>query len=122
MDLLYKHISNIPIKEQLVGIFIVDDNVHYVATQFKDSSKDADYRLYLVANYKISSFMGKAKMLSEFDMIIHKNLPHIIEQSAHNEDDLRIVKYKTFRKETTRIARNVEIVERNVNNRHKKLF
>lgn len=122
MNLLYKHISNIPIKEQLAGIFIVDDNVHYIATKLKDNSKDTDYRLYLVANYKITTFMGKAKMLSEFDMIIHKNLPRIIEQSAHFEDELRIVKYKTFRKETSRAAKDVEIVERDVKNRHKKLF
>ena len=121
MNLLYKHITNIPIKEQLKAIFIVDDNVHYVATQLKDNP-DSEYRLYLVANYKLSSFMGKAKMVSEFDMIIHKNLPHIIEQSAHWEDELRIVKYKTFRKETSHISKNVEIVERDVKNRNKKLF
>ena len=121
MNLLYKHIANIPIKEELKAIFIVDDNVHYIATQLKDKPDD-EYRLYLVANYKISTFMGKAKMISEFDMIIHKNLPHILEQSAHWEDKLRVVKYKTFRKETTHSSKNVEIVERDVKNRHKKLF
>lgn len=120
MNLLYKHISNIPNYEILKCIFIVDDNVYYVATVDKDN--DTEYRLYSVANYKITKFMGKAKMISEFDMIIHKNLPHIIEQSAHFEEDLRIVKYKTYRKESKTSIKPKEIITRDVHNRFKKLF
>lgn len=66
--------------------------------------------------------MGNAKMISEFDMIIHKNLPHIIEQSAYTEDSIRIVKYKTFRKETAITPKEMQIIERDAHNRHKKLF
>ena len=93
MNLLYKHISNIPNYEILKCIFIVDDNVYYVATVDKDN-----------------------------DMIIHKNLPHIIEQSAHFEEDLRIVKYKTYRKESKTSIKPKEIITRDVHNRFKKLF
>ena len=121
MNLLYKHISNIPNYEELKCIFLVDDNVYYVATKDKDN-KDTEYRLYSVSNYKINKFMGKAKMISEFDMIICKNLPHIIEQSAHMEDSIRIVKYKTYRKESTNTSTPKEIIVRDVHNRFKKLF
>lgn len=124
MNLLFKHITNIPIKEKLVGIFIVDDNVYYVATTYKENNNidNTEYRLYSVSNYSITKYMGNAKMISEFDMIIHKNLPHIIEQSAYTEDSIRIVKYKTFRKETTRTPKEMQIIERDAHNRHKKLF
>lgn len=121
MNLLYKHITNIPNYEELKCIFLVDDNVYYAATMDKDN-KDTEYKLYSVSNYKITKFMGKAKMVSEFDMIICKNLPHIIEQSAHMENNIRIVKYKTYRKESKNIPKPTEIVVRDVHNRQKKLF
>jgi hypothetical protein len=120
MNLLYKHISNIPNYEILRCLFIVDDNVYYVATIDKD--KDDEYRLYSVSNYKITKFMGKASMISEFDMIICKNLPPIIEQCAYFEEELRIVKYKTYRKESKNNQKPKEIITRDVHNRFKKLF
>ena len=121
MNLLYKHVTNVPNYEELKCLFLVDDNLYYAATKDKDNP-DSEYRLYSVSNYKIGKFMGKAKMVSEFDMIICKNLPHIVEQSAHMENNIRIVKYKTFRKETKGNTKPIEIVERDVHNRQKKLF
>lgn len=120
LNLLYKHISNIPLSEILKCIFIVDDVVSFAATQ----SNDTEYKLYSVSNYKIVLYLSRNDRVSKFDSYIHSKVPDVVEQSAHFEKDgLRVVKYKTYNKNTPpRKHEDKIVINRIGNNRFKKLF
>ena len=91
MDLLYKHILGVPQNEKLVAVYVVDDVTLYASTYVSDTQ----YNLYSVSNHNIVDFLTSVDMLSKLDTIVGQRHYHVVEQSAHKENDMRIVTYKT---------------------------
>lgn len=91
MDLLYKHILGVPQSEKLVAVYVIDDVTLYASTYVSDTQ----YNLYSVSNHNIVDFLTSVDMLSKLDTIVGQRHYHVVEQSAHKENDMRIVTYKT---------------------------
>ena len=91
MDLLYKHILGVPQSEKLVAVYVIDDVTLYASTYVSGTQ----YNLYSVSNHNIVDFLTSVDMLSKLDTIVGQRHYHVVEQSAHKENDMRIVTYKT---------------------------
>ena len=123
MDLLYKHIMNIPETETLTGIYLVDGIVTYASTKLKNS--DLFYKLYEVINHNLYDYLLYTKTLSELDSIVAKRNSHVLKQSMIYEDDIRIVRYFTNLPDNINMKKPVnerQEINRYVRNNSKKLF
>ena len=88
MDLLNKHISNIPMDEQLVAMYIVDGNTQFAATKLLTN----EFNLYSVSNYQLIGFETSSNTLGKFDTFVaDKLVHHITFQSAITNTDYQVI-------------------------------
>lgn len=120
MDLLNKYISNIPMDEQLVAMYIIDGNTQFAATKLLTN----EFNLYSVSNYQLIGFETSSNTLGKFDTFVaDKLVHHITFQSAiTNTDNIRIVTYKTDSISITKPTSERQEISRFVHNHKRKLF
>ena len=90
MNLLHKHIINIPDNAELVGIYAIDGIVKFVCIK-----NNGRYHLHKVFDFKLNALVTSHDTLCYFDTYLMNKYMPIVSQSAHNEDGIRIVKVHT---------------------------
>ena len=121
MDLLNKHISNIPEDEILSALYIVNGETKYASTKLQNET----YNLYQVSEYKLIGYEDNQETLGILDTIVAAKInKHIIKQSAtvDKEKQLRIVEYLTDYKQLTKPATERTEIIRYDNKKQHRLF
>ena len=119
MDLLNKHISNIPKDEILSALYIVNGETKYASTKLQNET----YNLYQVSEYKLIGYEDNQETLGILDTIVAAKInKHIIKQSAtvDKEKQLRIVEYLTDYKQLTKpTTERIEIIRYDNKKQHR---
>lgn len=119
MDLLNKHIINIPQDEILSALYIVNGITKYASTKLQNET----YNLYQVSEYKLIGYEDNQETLGILDTIVAAKLNrHILKQSAitNNENNIRIVEYTTDYKRLLKPStERTEIIRYNDKKKHK---
>ena len=121
MDLLNKHISNIPEDEILSALYIVNGETQYASTKLQNET----YNLYQVSEYKLIGYEDNQETLGILDTIVAAKInKHILKQSAiiDKEKQLRIVEYITDYKQLTKPSTERVETIRYVDRKKHKLF